>query len=135
MAEQLWDLANLITGFSVAQCLATLFAIVKGDLNQWLKKAGDYYWSGVGMAIFTALYCAALLYCGSRGAQLDLAHRTIWLECTAGRIAAVILFAAILGVVFRGHWQNIGKFHPQIVNCHLPHPHGSEIAPALEADV
>jgi len=105
MAEKLWDLANLITGFAVAQCLATLFAVVKGDLNRWLTMPKDYLRSGAGMATFTALYCVALWYCGSRGADLDCGHRGIWIMCTAGRMTAVIVFAAILGVVFWGHWQ------------------------------
>jgi hypothetical protein len=35
MAKNLWELANFVAGFSVAQSLATLFAVVRGALKMF----------------------------------------------------------------------------------------------------
>ena len=33
IAEKLWDLGNLVTGFGVVQSLATTYAVAKGELR------------------------------------------------------------------------------------------------------
>lgn len=107
MAERLWDLANLVTAFSVAQSLATLFAVVKGDFGRWLVDITAHRRAVGGTALFALFYGTVIAYCGAEGAYIEGSHGGIWLVSSIGRIAAVLIFSAILGVVFLGHWNMV----------------------------
>jgi hypothetical protein len=105
MAGRLWELANLLTAFSAAQSLATLFAVVRGDLDKWLVDWKAHKRSFWGTILFSILYEIAVIYCGYQGARLDCVHVELWWTFTAGRLFAVLLFGFVLGVVIWGHWE------------------------------
>jgi hypothetical protein len=105
MAENLWELANLVAGFSVAQSLATLFAVVRGDLNKMFDDRRSHCLSLIGIASSTALYALSVVYCGYEGERLDGGHLDIWLISTVGRLFVIFLFSGIFGAVVWRHWQ------------------------------
>src|ERR1700722_7974203 len=92
MAGKLWDLANLLTAFSVVQSLTTMFAIVKGELDKWLVDPTAHYRALCGILLFTILYEIPVIYCGYKGRRLDPLHRSIWSTLTVGRSIAVLIF-------------------------------------------
>lgn len=107
MAEKLWDLANLVTGFAVAQSIATTFVIAKGDLNNSLRGPGAHFVAIGATLIFTVFYIFAILWCRAKGSSLDSSDNSaIWCPITAGRVFAVVLFTSVtLGTLY-GHWND-----------------------------
>jgi hypothetical protein len=102
MPEQLWDLANLVTGFAIVQTLATTFTVLKGELK--VLKGLTAHWLAVAGTIFFLLcYVAAIWWCGDVGSSLDAGHSHVWRVVTFGRIVGVILFTAVALVVIWGH--------------------------------
>ena len=115
MAEKLWDLANVVTGFAVAQGIATTFVIAKGDLNNSLRGSGAHFVAIGATLVFSAFYIFAILRCRAKGSSLDsLDNSAIWFTITAGRVFAVVLFTLVtLGTMY-GHRNDElkGKFPP-----------------------
>jgi hypothetical protein len=105
LAEKLWDMANLITGFAVAQVVATTFAFVKGDLKviagafrHWIALSGTF--------VFTGFYVFAIIWCGCEGNRLSPERPDVWCHTTEGRVLAVVLFTVILVLTLCGHWRD-----------------------------
>jgi hypothetical protein len=106
LAEKLWDMANLITGFAAAQTLATTFAVAKGDLKV-LRGTLGHGIAFSGTFIFTAFYVVAIMWCGSEGSSLSHdEQRAVWCHATEGRLLAVVLFALVLILALCGHWRD-----------------------------
>ena len=110
LAKKLWDMANLITGFAVAQSLVVSLAIINNQMG-WICDPSAPVISIGALVVITLLYCWALVVCGRLGSKLgESEHRDIWCYLTGGRIAAVLLFNVVLLVVIHGAPE------------HCPHP-------------
>ncbi len=109
MAEKIWDLANLVTAFSVAQSLGTIFAVLKGDLVGWLVDKKAHMRALCGVVVFVILYTSVIIWCGLHGIVIDSENSDIWCTSTIGRGIAIIVFNVILVLVFIGHHLNMPK--------------------------
>jgi uncharacterized membrane protein YidH (DUF202 family) len=108
-AEKLWDLANIITGFAIAQVLATTFALVKGELPP-LTGTSAHGAAFILTTGFTVAYIWAIRWCEREWRQLEAAklatgQEAIWHSATQGRIFAVVLFTLVLLLALLGHWH------------------------------
>ena len=107
MAEKLWDLANLITGFAVLQTLATIFALIKKGGEIELKGAPAHLWTFVATFIFTVLYVGAIIWCRYAASPPDGTNNAyVWNVTTFGRVSIVLIFTGIMCVALRGHWRS-----------------------------
>jgi hypothetical protein len=103
LAEKLWDLANIVTGFAVAQVLATTFTLANRQMLALSGRAAHWYAAG-GTFIFTAFYLTAIIWCNHTGAALDAtSNNEIWKVVNVGRIFAVVLFTAAMLFTLYGH--------------------------------
>jgi amino acid permease len=101
--EQLWDLANLVTGFAIVQTLTTTITVAKGELKV-LKGQTAHWIALVGTAFFLPFYIAAIVWCGAVGSSLDDAGNSyVWTVVTWGRIIGVLLFTAVALLTIWGH--------------------------------
>jgi len=105
MADKLWDMANILTGFAVAQSLATIFALAKHELLA-LKGRAAHWMAFFTTLVFTVFYIAAIVWCGYRGSHLDSVQPEVWCQTTWGRVGAVVLFTSILLLTLLGHWRD-----------------------------
>jgi hypothetical protein len=103
--DQLWSLANVITGFSVAQNLAFLYALGK-DLHilQTLPKTSKYLLSSL-IILFSTIYIAANHEIYSMVKTMKDVDATNWGTVDLGRSVAILSFSG-LGVV--------GLFAPEL---------------------
>jgi hypothetical protein len=95
MVGKLWDIANYVTGFAVAQVLATSFGIAKKELKA-LKGLLAHWIAFGGTLVFTVFYITAIWWCGHKGLEMDGSHADIWHPVTEGRMATVLLFTFVL---------------------------------------
>ena len=109
MADNLWDLANIVSGFAIVQSIATAFALSKGDFRFLLRTKSDHIWGIVGTIVFTAFYLVSVFWCWWRAKAIDTncVDRSIWAWVTSGRIAAIVLFAALVVLTFFGHLRKV----------------------------
>jgi uncharacterized membrane protein (DUF485 family) len=109
-ADKLWDLANLVTGFAVAQSLAIIFSMARNDFKMPNKKG--HWLAFIGIVLFTTFYIIAIKVCGNEGQLLDKTHANLWQQVTRGRVFAVILFALVtVGVIYL-HWNELRRQKP-----------------------
>lgn len=94
MAEKLWDLANLVTGFAAVQSIAFIYGLVSQNLK---IKGREAHWSAaIGTTVFTFLYVVAVIWCGSKGRSLEPQnHPDVWGPVTLGRVFIIVLFAVM----------------------------------------
>jgi hypothetical protein len=102
VAEKLWDMANIITGFAIAQVLATTFALAKHELKA-LKGVPAHWAAFLTTLLFTGFYIGAIVWCGCEGRHLNPTQYDIWTKTMAGRVGAVILFTLVLVLTLVGH--------------------------------
>ena len=114
VAEKLWDLANLVTGFAVAQSIATTFTMAKGELRGSLKGSVAHWVAFGSIVLFTSFYLCAIVWCYKAGSPPELApsssklapSSSIWFTVTVGRVVAVLLFTLVtLGTLY-GHGRD-----------------------------
>jgi hypothetical protein len=111
MSKELWSLANLITGFSVAQSVAVAVALGK-DLFDLQHQHIPVKTTVSAIAFFVAAgYCAAVYRCRVLARSVDQEHEDIWREVTWWRMACICLFTSIL--IF-------GLFAPEIFPKEVP---------------
>ena len=104
MAEKLWDLANLITGFGVVQTLTMTYAMLKGDVRISGRREHRIVYAGTGF--FAALYIIAIVACGWVGKSFDADdHSLVWRWVTIGRVVAVLLFMGVTVAATYAHQQ------------------------------
>ena len=103
MAEKIWDLANLVTAFSLAQSLGTVFAVLKGDLDLWLVDTKSHRMAGYGIFVFVIIYTTVIIWCGYNGIMIDSNNSHIWCTSTIGRFIGRSGFNAILFMVLIGN--------------------------------
>jgi len=110
MAEKLWDLANLVTGFAITQTIATTFAMARDDLKNSLKGPRAHAVAIVATLVFSISYVLAILWCRTKGASIDTpANLQIWNAVTTGRVSGVLLFTLVaLGTLY-GHRKDESK--------------------------
>jgi hypothetical protein len=120
--EKLWDLANIVTGFAVAQSLAMIYGIGKGDFDTNLNKKCGHAAALILTLLFGIGYCFAIhwCYCNAKLQGIDESHLRIWKSVTTGRIASVILFDILLLALFGAHWYN--ATHPSIPPANIVTP-------------
>jgi hypothetical protein len=97
LSKELWSIANIITGFSVAQVLAVTFAL-RGNLA--VLQCPDHRALKIAVSIIAVLmggaYCFAVHRCRMLALSLDADHDEIWRQINYGRMACILLFTAIL---------------------------------------
>ncbi len=107
VAEKLWDLANLTTGFAVAQSIATAFALAKGEFRFALRTKFDHWFGFIATFIFNVLYTVAIVWCRSRALDVQAGlDKSVWTTVTWGRGIAIWLFAVVTLLAFLGHLKN-----------------------------
>nr|WP_298687170.1 hypothetical protein [uncultured Dongia sp.] len=72
MAEKYWDLGNAVTGFTVLQAIAFLYALSDQDKFEQIKKAKDLLW--LPLCIASSIYVAAVGFCYYAATQLNPAE-------------------------------------------------------------
>ena len=118
--EKVWDLANVITGFSVAQNLAVVYGMGKGDFRNSMRSGGEHLAAAAGTIAFSVAYILAICWCGrtmapalcfdlSPTAPGQLTDCTIWHEATCGRIWTVILFTLVMLATVSSHYMTRQK--------------------------
>lgn len=107
IAAKLWDAANLVTAFAVAQNLAMVYSIAKGDWTLLLKGSAAHGLALAATIVFTVFYIVAIVWCGRRGSSLDApANASVWKIVTIARVLTVVLFTlAMLGALY-GHREH-----------------------------
>ncbi len=112
-AKELWSLANIVTGFSIAQSIGVAIALGK-DLEKIQKQTVVVK----GFISFLAFACGvgysyAVWRCWDLAKLVDtkiptnLNYSTIWREVTYGRIIGILLFTVVL--IFGIYAPNIFK--------------------------
>ena len=95
MIKELWSLANIIAGFSVAQSLA--FAIALGrDLGELQSQKMLVKIVLTSFCImFGAVYSLAVFRCYHLAMSLGRAQETVWCQVTWGRVICIWLFTTL----------------------------------------
>ncbi|MEA2235650.1 MAG: hypothetical protein QOC81_374 [Thermoanaerobaculia bacterium] len=114
--KRLWDLANAITGFTLAQSLLSAYKFGDDSFRSNFKTACMIYGIIAALAIVTGLELFAVAYCRSAALKLlrggdaaqEALSRELWIGVTRGRFAAVVLFAlaplaGLLGILWQIH--------------------------------
>jgi hypothetical protein len=96
------DIANLVTGFAVAQVIATTLALANGQIVG-LKGPLGHWLAFIFTAIFTALYLIAINWCNANGSRLSPEEPDIWRNVNKGRKIAIAVFTLILFLTIAGH--------------------------------
>jgi hypothetical protein len=95
--KELWSLANLVTGFFIAQFIAVSLSLGK-DLDDLAKKPIAFKITISLIAVtFAIFYCCALRACRqlARSIDHDRKHDAIWAQVNAWRIAFILLFTSL----------------------------------------
>ena len=94
MIKELWGLANIIAGFSVAQSLA--FAIALG------KDLAGLQSQAVTVKIVLTVFCLvfdvhtfAVFRCFHLAMSVERVHEAVWLQVTYGRLICIWLFTTV----------------------------------------
>lgn len=102
MAEKLWDLANYVTGFAIAQVIATTFAIANRQILA--LNGARAHWIALAITlVFTGFYITAIIWCGRKGRPLSPGVHSLWHSVDIGRVAAVSVFTLVLFLALSGH--------------------------------
>jgi len=94
--KKLWDLANVITGFSVAQAIAFLYASIKVDLNCRIHDA----WIPIALAIFVFHLCYGLsvFWCHKKIVTFEGEHRESFEEISSKVCTGQLVVIAVFGL-------------------------------------
>jgi hypothetical protein len=111
MSKELWSIANIITGFSVAQALAVTFALSKDLAGLQSQNPALKITISIIALMVGAAYCFAVHQCRLLALSLDAEHDTIWRQINYGRMACIFLFTCI------SHFRVVcaGDIPPEIV--------------------
>ena len=104
--DKMWDLSNYITGFAVAQAIATAFAVAKNDFESSLKERRDFIGGLASVVVFGLFYLIGVIWC--RTVVTNLVEEDdimIWNWATVGRIFAIVLFSAVAFLAFLGRYE------------------------------
>lgn len=96
MVKELWSLANIVTGFSVAQSIAFSFALSKKDLiDLQIETIKVKIVLTIIIIIFAAIYSYGVFRCYQLAMSIDRTSDRIWLQVTYGRLASIWLFTLV----------------------------------------
>jgi len=98
-AQSYWQLANLVTGFAIAEALATLFAVGNGP--RFAEGIRQWRWVVIPLtAVAHSIYCAAVYYCCRQELRLLPEDESEIREGTyavfAARAVSIIVFGVLL---------------------------------------
>jgi hypothetical protein len=97
MEQNLWTLANIITGFAVAQGLAFLYALGQSEFAKAVDNPTANWIILIATIVASILYCGAVYLIWARGSSLtDSQYLEIWKSVTLGRIAAISVFNGLV---------------------------------------
>jgi hypothetical protein len=97
ISKELWSLANIITGFSITQSLASALALPGNGYLHFLHTWPWYYrvLASIIPLIFACLYAYGVWRCWQladpQGTQIK-----VWREVTIGRVACIWIFSFVL---------------------------------------
>ncbi len=103
MLERLWDLSNYVTGFAVAQSLATTFSVASGQLKA-LSGTMAHVIALIAVVMWSGLYCYVVDWLQKRGTKLDSANAELWTLVDCGRYTAIVLFGFVVFITVAGDW-------------------------------
>jgi hypothetical protein len=109
MIKELWSLANIIAGFSIAQSLAFAFVLGRDLVGLQSQTMRVKVVLTIFCVVFAALYSFGVFWCYHLAMSVVQAHDLIWFQVTCGRVAGIWLFGAV--PVF-------GLFAPNIFGQH-----------------
>jgi hypothetical protein len=94
MENHLWNLANIVTGFAVAQSLAFLYALGQKEFSDAVDSPVATVIIVIATAIASVVYSTAVYLIGAQGASLADAEqeKKIWASVTWGRIVSILIF-------------------------------------------
>jgi hypothetical protein len=93
MEKELWSLANIITGFAVAQSLAFLYALGQKEFANAVDNPAASWIILLATLGASLIYCGSVYFIGGKGASLtDPQNRGVWTWVTWGRILAISVF-------------------------------------------
>ena len=101
LADKMWDLANLVTGFAIAQSLGTTFALAKFELKA-LTGSVAHWVAFVFTLILTGFYIKAIFLCANMATEHSAFGSQIW-QVTYVREGAIILFTLVMLFALLGH--------------------------------
>lgn len=95
MIKELWSLANIIAGFSVAQSVAFAIALGK-DLG---KLQSQKVLVKIGLTIvcivFGTVYSVAVFRCCDLAMSVDRVQEIVWRQVTCGRVICIWVFTTV----------------------------------------
>lgn len=95
ISKEMWSLANIITGFSVAQCVGVSIAMGK-DLADFQNKPWPAKLIVAVISVIVAwVYVFAVGRCWRLARTANPQHETIWREVTCGRQVCIWMFTGI----------------------------------------
>jgi len=95
MSKEMWSLANIITGFSVAQPLAVAIAM-GNELKKFQHMPTDKKTIIVVIAVvFAAIYCFAVHRCRVLAKTVEKERDPVWREVNIGRMICIGLFTGV----------------------------------------
>ena len=101
LAKSLWELANLITGFSIAQTLAFAYKMADPTFAAMIDNRRAKTVIGAATALSFAAYLGVFVWLTHHLSALDAANAPIYREAVGGRIAlALLLLVANLAALF-----------------------------------
>ena len=103
MANHLWNLADIITGFAVAQSIAFLYALAQKEFSEAVDNPEASMIIVMATVSASVVYCSAVYLIGTGGSSLtNVEHeKNIWASITWGRIAGIMIFNGfVLSIVF-----------------------------------
>lgn len=95
IVKELWSLANIITGFSIAQSLAFAVALGKNLAELQDQILGVKIVLTIFILIFGAVYTFGVLRCHRLAMSGEKTFLQVWREVTYGRIFAIWLFSLL----------------------------------------
>lgn len=98
MENEPWSLANNMTGFSIVQALAFLYALGKTEFVLAVNKPIAWRLIHSSTLFISVGYCIAVFGCGFLAWNLGLSNGNlcVWIWITMGRVAAIVGFGWLI---------------------------------------
>ncbi len=89
LAKLVWDVANGITAFAVAQSLVFAYSCAKKEIGDVLNRKALKLAIAAMLALIAIVQCLAVWRCGVNLCELDPGHCELHSEVTFGRMLCV----------------------------------------------
>ena len=97
--KELWSLANIITGFSVAQSVGVSIALGKDLAGLHHQRVPVKVFVSILAFLAAGAYCFGVHTCFQLAQTVDTSHLNIWCQVTLGRQICILFFTAVFVVV------------------------------------